>query len=638
MKITIKLILLYSILIVVTIGITSYVTFQFFESSIVEREIEEMTATIQAKEIEIETLHKRASEDLVFALKNPLFVEYFELPETKAGNVYEEDVLQFTENQQQVKKELEEWIWNFQNKFQVDETCIIDTAGQEHARLVLQLIAIDEELSPDEEFAPFFEPTFKKSQDEVHIQYPYVSPDTNRWVFAYASPVVLGNEEKPAFYHFEMPITIFQDIVNIEHGRMYVIDPDGFIIADSYDDSVANARYNVDATTINSFVPSEYFPSVKTVSASSGFETLFNNIVSQKDGYGSYSINGDAHHVVYTELPTFGWILAYEKPQSLMISKHNTVLGDMKLTIISIQIIITVAALFSVFVISRQITRPLIKFIDATKNIADGALDTKINIRGSDELHELSESFNKMTGSLKKKVELEKNLAVAEQKIKDEKLTSIGFLASRLAHDIRNPLTVIKATLDIMKKTNPQLNKKNQEQFQRVENSIVRIDHQIENVLGFVRTMPLKLTQASLFEIINLAIENVEMPENVKIEKEGNDIKINCDAKLIEIVFVNLIINSIQAMKEFGIIKIRLIDQVNQVMIEVEDSGPGISEDEISKVFEPLFTTKQEGTGLGLSSCKNIIEQHGGIISVYNNPTRFVIKLQKDPKLIKEIL
>jgi signal transduction histidine kinase len=76
----------------------------------------------------------------------------------------------------------------------------------------------------------------------------------------------------------------------------------------------------------------------------------------------------------------------------------------------------------------------------------------------------------------------------------------------------------------------------------------------------------------------------------------------------------------------------------NKIITEIEDNGSGIPDDVISKIFEPLFTTKQEGTGLGLSSCKSIIEQHNGTITVKNNPTVFTIELPKDPLIEEELL
>jgi len=286
---------------------------KYSDSVIHDSEVEAMKSIISMKSQEIESLHATASSELILALQDPLFVEYFELPETKAGNVYEDEVLQFTDKQNEIKSDLEQMIYLFQNKFDVDETCIIDRSGQEHTRLVLSRIAYDEDLSPDEEFAPFFEPSFEKNLGEVHVQYPYVSPDTERWVFAYTSPVVLGDEQKPAFFHFEMPITIFQQIVNVDVGRMYIVDPNGFIIADSDDSSISNFQYGVTPTNISSFVPSEYFPTLSDDSPFQDYESLSQIINSGKELF-EYSDNGDESFVMFEQLSTFGWVLVYEKP------------------------------------------------------------------------------------------------------------------------------------------------------------------------------------------------------------------------------------------------------------------------------------------------------------------------------------
>jgi two-component system sensor histidine kinase HydH len=91
-----------------------------------------------------------------------------------------------------------------------------------------------------------------------------------------------------------------------------------------------------------------------------------------------------------------------------------------------------------------------------------------------------------------------------------------------------------------------------------------------------------------------------------------------------------LLINAVQAMDNKGTINIRLLDNGSNAIFAVEDSGSGISPQNTSKIFDPLFTTKQTGTGLGLSICKKIVEQHGGNITFKNNPTTFIVRLPKN--------
>ncbi|KEQ55809.1 Sensor protein ZraS, partial [Marine Group I thaumarchaeote SCGC AAA799-N04] len=107
------------------------------------------------------------------------------------------------------------------------------------------------------------------------------------------------------------------------------------------------------------------------------------------------------------------------------------------------------------------------------------------------------------------------------------------------------------------------------------------------------------------------------------------DIMLYVDEKQIQTVFSNIILNAIDATKK-GKISIIAKETEDGIQIEFIDSGPGISKDKINNIFEPLYTTKQSGTGLGLSSAKRIIESHGGIIEVQNNPTKFTITLPKN--------
>jgi signal transduction histidine kinase len=153
--------------------------------------------------------------------------------------------------------------------------------------------------------------------------------------------------------------------------------------------------------------------------------------------------------------------------------------------------------------------------------------------------------------------------------------------------------------------------------------------HLIEDVLNYVKLPPLKLQNYSLHDIIKKVIEHMDVSDDVEIHLPKNNPRITCDIDKLEVVFVNLITNSIQAMNESGSITISAREDQNNVIIEFEDTGPGIADENLPKVFEPLFTTKETGTGLGLASCKNIVERHRGTIVVKNNPTTFTITLPK---------
>ena len=217
--------------------------------------------------------------------------------------------------------------------------------------------------------------------------------------------------------------------------------------------------------------------------------------------------------------------------------------------------------------------------------------------------------------------------------LKSERLSAIGELSGRLAHDLRNPLSVMKMSVELLKQSpkdskisDPTISKR----INLIDKSIDRISHQVDDVLGYVRHSPLKLTNVSLHNLIQTSLDKINIPNDVDVNFLENDIMINCDAVKFDAVFINLVVNSIQAMNNGGEIEIKIFEENNFAIIKFIDSGDGIGDEDIGKVFEPLFTTKQKGTGLGLASCKNIVEQHNGEISVSNNPTTFTISLPKE--------
>jgi signal transduction histidine kinase len=214
--------------------------------------------------------------------------------------------------------------------------------------------------------------------------------------------------------------------------------------------------------------------------------------------------------------------------------------------------------------------------------------------------------------------------------LKAERLSAIGELAARVAHDLRNPLSVIKASVELMKIRNQ---KESDEfivrQLGLIERGVSRMSHQIEDVLDFVRPIPLLLSKNSILKTVNSSIEKANLSKKVTIILPENDIEFLFDKDKIDVAIDNLITNAKQAMKNNGKIVLSISESGDEVQIKIQDSGPGIPEEVLPRIFEPLVTTKQTGTGLGLASVKSIIKQHHGTISVKNNPTTFTIKLPK---------
>jgi two-component system sensor histidine kinase HydH len=262
------------------------------------------------------------------------------------------------------------------------------------------------------------------------------------------------------------------------------------------------------------------------------------------------------------------------------------------------------------------------------------------------ELETQKAHYNQLSNKLKKDLaniaEREKSLEIqrnrlameVEEKtrdlIKTEKMASVGQLSSRLVHDLRNPLSVVKSTVELLKLGNKNMDEKTTQKFQRIETALKKISYQIEDVLDFVRQSELHLKRQSVSDIINSTISGLELPKDVKIKLNLQNVVVNCDSRKLEAVFSNIITNASQAMNGKGEIKIKVVEDEDDALIKFEDSGPGMTKSVMEKIFEPLFTTKDTGTGLGLSICKSIVEQHGGEIEVSSPPTVFTIRLPKN--------
>jgi PAS domain S-box-containing protein len=212
--------------------------------------------------------------------------------------------------------------------------------------------------------------------------------------------------------------------------------------------------------------------------------------------------------------------------------------------------------------------------------------------------------------------------------VKNERLATIGTMASRIAHDLKNPLTILHTYADMLTpEILSKLDSKDKEKWFRLQNSIFDMHRIIDDVLDFARTSEINKKKVSFLSILRLSMNHVRSSYGIVIKLPENDVTLNCDRRKIEGVMSNLINNAVHALDGQGEIDISLSLDSEFVTIKVKDSGPGIPDENMEKIFEPMFTTKNTGTGLGLVICKSIVEQHGGNISVSNNPTTFTIKL-----------
>lgn len=284
-----------------------------------------------------------------------------------------------------------------------------------------------------------------------------------------------------------------------------------------------------------------------------------------------------------------------------------------------------------------RFTRPIKSLAIAARRVAAGDFSFRVpTIRRHDEMGELTELFNDMTMKLARTRKLEAQLYSAE------KAVVVSRLASAIAHEIRNPLNYINLTLDHLRASFAPQDSSKQEKFNslttQLKSEVARINDRITEFLNYSR--PPKLNPQSI-DLVALAQDALRIFEaqtsetdvKASVVAEGNVPKVIADAEVLRSVLTNLIINSLQAMKgDGGQVTVVLSgeDGGRRARIDVVDSGRGIDADDISKVFEPYFSTKETGTGLGLAIVKKAIDDHQGTITVKSKPgegTTFTITL-----------
>lgn len=258
-----------------------------------------------------------------------------------------------------------------------------------------------------------------------------------------------------------------------------------------------------------------------------------------------------------------------------------------------------------------------------------------LNLQLSDTVRDLKNTRDEL---LRSREILEREVRQkTEDLLKLERVSLLGNFTARAAHDLKNPLSVIKNTLQIMRITlDKHLDEKSSNQWSRLDRAVARMSHQIDDVLGFVKPPKLERKKHIVANILSDVLERMEIPSTIEIHPPLIGSSIYCDAEKIEIVFVNLLTNAIQAIGENnGSIDISTSENSDPKYLEIsiQDSGCGIPQDLSGKLFEPFFTTKQTGTGLGLVSCKSIVEEHGGhigITSTFGKGTTIKLRLPKE--------
>lgn len=296
--------------------------------------------------------------------------------------------------------------------------------------------------------------------------------------------------------------------------------------------------------------------------------------------------------------------------------------------------ILLISTLVTIVLVWR-FTRPIANLSNAAREVAAGNLSVRVPERASyDEMGQLARNFNEMARELEKTRELEGQLQQAE------KSAVIGRLGSAIAHEIRNPLNYINLTLDHLRSKFAPEEPDRKESFvkltSQLKDEVARINQQISDFLNYSRPANVDLRPIDARQVVEDSLRIVEAQaaeNNIKIAVvEHEDVpQIMGDPEFLRSVFNNLFINAVQAMGTGGgSLNVRISPEPRHVRFEISDTGSGISEENLEKIFEPYFSTKETGTGLGLAIVQKIVDVQNGTIEVeskVDDGTRFVLRL-----------
>jgi signal transduction histidine kinase len=271
-------------------------------------------------------------------------------------------------------------------------------------------------------------------------------------------------------------------------------------------------------------------------------------------------------------------------------------------------------------------SRPLQALTDAAQQVAAGNLTVKVAAAGQDELGRLTRTFNEMVERIRENRLLEERLHFAERR------AALGRLASAVAHEVRNPLNLINLSIDHLR-DRILADVERREELDRVlanvKSELARLNRLVGDFLSFGKPMRLQPRPCALGRVVREVAELVEpktrdQSVSLTVETASEIPEIVADPELLKTCFLNLMINGMDAMPEGGSLRIEVSagKEAGQdvVVASVSDTGHGMTPDEIKTAFEPYFSSKETGLGLGLALTKKIVEDHGGTIALESAP------------------
>ena len=326
------------------------------------------------------------------------------------------------------------------------------------------------------------------------------------------------------------------------------------------------------------------------------------------------------------------WAVAVDVPMSVVMQPATTFLQRMSV----LALVALAIALVSARIVSRRITEPLLQLTEAAAGIAGGDFSRPVKIDRADELGRLGRAFGAMASEVKHTREnLERRVDERTRDLNDtmrqlhdaqgalvrkEKLAMLGQLAGGVGHELRNPLGVMTNSVYYLKMVLESQPKNVHEYLDILQQQITLSEKIVSDLLDFARQKPSQREPISLADVSAQQVSRLGSTQGVRVESEVNGAlpAVLVDQVQVGQIIFNLLTNAVQAVEGEGQVYVRAIADGDRVHYDVADTGPGVAVENLEKVFEPLFTTKARGIGLGLAVSRALARNNGGDLTVSN--------------------
>ncbi len=307
-----------------------------------------------------------------------------------------------------------------------------------------------------------------------------------------------------------------------------------------------------------------------------------------------------------------------------------------KSTIISSILTLLSVAVIGIFLQFKVVHQPLKKLTTKIREVEGGDLTARVDLKSNDELGRLGKSFNDMVEKLDQ-AQKEVKKYHQEQLARADRLASIGEITAGIAHEIRNPLAGISGAIQVIV-SDFDFEDPRKEIAEELLFQVERLNKTVSDTLAFSRPTPPELKHVNIHEVIDRALffitSDPKQTKAIAIVKEFDESLplLNIDERQIQQVLLNIFLNAVRAIPDSGELRIKTLfaqrAEGEVLIVEITDTGIGMDQDTLGKIFNPFFSTRSKGTGLGLSVAKTIIEQHQGVIyaeSVPDKGSKFII-------------